>query len=187
MNTPPVMDEEGAIETDRLRLEPLTVEHAAELFGVMSDPRLYTYIPHEPPATLPDLEARFRRFAARRSPCRTELWLNWVLRVKASGLAVGRVEATVRDDRTATVAYELGTAHWGHGLATEGCLAMATVLFSEYPVDELIAEVDTRNVASIRLLERLGFRRTAERKDADFFKGATSHEFAYALPRSSVP
>jgi len=41
------------------------------------------------------------------------------------------------------------------------------------------AYVDTRNKASIRLLERLGFERVDATKDADFFKGESSDEYVY--------
>ena len=54
-------------------------------------------------------------------------------------------------------------------------------LFETFSVPSLIAEIDTRNAASIRLVESLGFSQILERKDADFFKGQTSHEFTYNM------
>jgi [ribosomal protein S5]-alanine N-acetyltransferase len=43
------------------------------------------------------------------------------------------------------------------------------------------AWTDTRNLASHKLLERLGFTKIEEIKNADEFKGSVSHEFVYAL------
>ena len=48
---------------------------------------------------------------------------------------------------------------------------------------EVRAELDTRNVASIALLERLGLKRGAFKKNADHFKGSESDEWTYSLPR----
>ena len=175
--------ETDRLETDRLVLEPLTVAHARELFAAYQDAALYRFIPHEPPATLDALEARFARQAVRCSPCRAELWLNWILRLKDGGAAIGRVELTIREDRSALFAYELAVAHQGHGLATEACRAVIEHLFAEYPVHTLVAEVDTRNTASIRLLERLSFARVGEKRDADFFHGETSHEYRFERRR----
>lgn len=62
---------------------------------------------------------------------------------------------------------------------------MIRALFEDRGVDEITAEVDTRNLASIRLLERLGFRRGALREAADVLKGSTSDERSYHLARAA--
>jgi [ribosomal protein S5]-alanine N-acetyltransferase len=43
------------------------------------------------------------------------------------------------------------------------------------------AWTDTRNLASHRLLEKLGFTKIEEIKNADEFKGSVSDEFVYSL------
>ena len=145
------------LRTERLVLEPLRPEHAAELYPALADPRLYTYIDRPPPASLDELTARYRRIAVRCAPCRAEQWLNWTVRF--DGQAIGRVEVTVQEDRTALLAYELAIAHQGRGLAAEACAAVCDALFAELPLTALVAQVDARNAKSIRLLERLGFTR----------------------------
>lgn len=180
----PARATETTYETDRLRLEPLRAAHAAEMFDFLSDSRLYHFIPREPPPTLASLVERFQRLERRASPDGEQAWLNWVLRSRAGGYCVGRVEVTVRRDCSALLAYEIGAAYWGQGFATEACRRILDVLFQELSVSRVIAEVDTRNAASIRLLERLAFRRTELRAGADFFKGAPSDEFTYVLEPS---
>lgn len=175
---------ETTYETDRLLLEPLRAAHAAEMFELLSDSRLYHFIPGEPPPTLASLVERFQRLERRVSPDGEQAWLNWVLRSRAGGHCVGRIEVTVRRDQSALLAYEIGAASWGQGFATEACRRILGVLFQELSVSRVIAEVDTRNAASIRLLERLGFHRTELRAGADFFKGSPSDEFTYVLERS---
>ncbi|HSN98272.1 MAG TPA: GNAT family protein [Candidatus Nanopelagicales bacterium] len=172
---------ETTYETERLRLEPLRVGHAAEMFELLSDDRLYRFVPRDPPASRTALAARFERLEVRRSMGGEEAWLNWVLRSRANGRCMGRVEVTVRRDGTALFAYELGVEFWGQGFAAEACRRVLEALFEELGVARVIAEVDTRNAASIRLLGRLGFRRTELRTEADFFKGASSDEFMYEL------
>ena len=46
-------------------------------------------------------------------------------------------------------------------------------------VTRFVAQVDTRNVASQRLLASLGFALVRRIDEADFFKGARSDEFEY--------
>lgn len=174
---------ESVFETDRLRLEPQRESHAAELFAILSDPRLYEFIPQDPPQTLAVLAARFQRLETRISPSGDEIWLNWVVRSKSEKKCLGRVQATIRQDGSALIAYEIGTAFWGQGYAVEACGRVIQALFADYQADQIVADVDTRNLASIRLLERLGFQLSAHRPNADFFKGSISHEFIYTLPR----
>jgi hypothetical protein len=62
---------------------------------------------------------------------------------------------------------------------------MLDTVFARYDVQCAVAEMDTRNEASIRLAESLGFRRVNTVFDAASFKGSTSHEHVYRLTRPS--
>lgn len=177
----PESDPEYPLETTRLRLEPLTALHAAALFDALQAPELYTYIPRDPPASLRALDTRYNSLASRHSPDGQEWWLNWALRQRATGVYTGTVEATVRADYTALLAYMVFPAFWGQGYAREACAGVLAHLFEHYHVSRIAAEIDTRNAASIHLVESLGFTRVATTPHADFFKGAVSDEYRYEL------
>jgi [ribosomal protein S5]-alanine N-acetyltransferase len=170
---------ERCIHTARLRLEPLQPAHACELWPVLSDPLLYEHVPQDPPASVEWLARRYALLASRLSPEGDELWLNWVLRQRDGGGCIGSVQVTLDADASAYFAYELGSAFWRQGFASEACAAVQQVLKLDFGVQRVVAEVDTLNVASIRLLERLGFTRTALKRDADVFKGRSSDEYRY--------
>jgi len=84
-------------------------------------------------------------------------------------------------NRTAQLAYEFFPAFWGNGYAGEACRCVLQRLFVDYAITTVEAEVDTRNTASIRLLQRLGFDRVSYQAGADFFKGSSSDEYTYRL------
>jgi ribosomal-protein-alanine N-acetyltransferase len=172
---------ETVLETERLRLEPLRERHAGYLFPLFAEPQIYTFIPQDPPKSLGELQTRYRRLETRHSPEGDELWLNWAIYLKKEKQYTGIVQATIGGDQIAQLAYELNPRFWGFGYATEACQRVINTLFAEYPVTGIIAEVDTRNVASARLLERLSFERIALKAQADFFKGADSDEYVYRL------
>jgi [ribosomal protein S5]-alanine N-acetyltransferase len=174
---------ESNLETDRLILEPLCREHAKHLFPVLSDPRIYTFIPKDPPASVLALETRCRQLESRRSPGREELWLNWAISLRGRSIYIGTVQVTIFNNQSSLLAYELSPEFWGHGYATEACLRVIESLFTDYNVAEIMAEVDTRNEASCKLLERLSFKRITLRAGADFFKGESSDEYTYKLSR----
>jgi len=172
---------EAVLHTPRLRLEPQRAEHADALFEPLSDARLYTHIPQEPPPSLEALRERLARLSTRRSPQGDELWLNWVVRDAGDGTLLGRMQATVRAQSPCYVAYEVFPDHWRRGIATEACRRMIDWLIDELAVEHFSAEVDSLNTASLCLLERLGFRRVALRANADRFKGRSSDEWLLRL------
>jgi ribosomal-protein-alanine N-acetyltransferase len=59
--------------------------------------------------------------------------------------------------------FRFAQPYWGKGLATEVASAWVRVAFDEFRVGRLGAFVHPKNVASIRVLEKVGFR--AERQD----------------------
>ena len=125
------------------------------MFAVLSDPAIYEY-ENEPPASLEALRRRYAALESRRSPDGREQWLNWVIRLP-TGEPIGYVQATVYPDRRAAIAYELGSAWWGRGLARQAVEAMVAELVAQHGARRLTAVLKQRNVRSLRLLERLGF------------------------------
>jgi RimJ/RimL family protein N-acetyltransferase len=156
------------LRTARLALEPLEARHAALLLDVLSAPEIYEHLDEDPPADLATLEERYRRLEARRSPDGSQAWLNWAVRVEGPGEYAGYVQATV-EAGSAEVAYVLGPAWWGRGLATEAVTVMCAHLAVDHAVTRLTAHVAPGNRASRSLLERLGFSFVRRTTDGDLF------------------
>ncbi len=150
----------AVLETDRLVLEPQVVAHADEMFRVLSDPAIYEF-ENAPPASLEALRERFRTLESRRSPNGRQHWLNWVVRRRDGGAAIGYVQATVLEDGDALIAYEFGSAWWGHGFATEALATAMDHLQRVYAARRIGAVFKRANGRSRRLLERVGLRAAA--------------------------
>ena len=174
---------EARLETPRLLLEPILPAHAPVLYESMQEERLYQFIPQDPPDPLEALTDRYDFLSARRSPDGREAWLNWAVRERDSGDYAGTLEATVHD-RKATIAYMVFVPYQRRGYAAEACGRLLEHLFEDYLVNMVAAEIDTRNAASIALVESLGFERVGFQKDADHFKGSTSDEYRYEIKES---
>jgi RimJ/RimL family protein N-acetyltransferase len=145
------------IETARLSLEPLRADHAAEMAPLLDDDALHRYIGGRP-ATRSELRDRYRRQSAGRSPDGREGWLNWVVRHRASGTAVGIVQATLRRDGerlTAELGWVIASRYQRRGCAGEAAIGMAAWL-GHQGVQRLVAHVHPEHQASIRVAERLG-------------------------------
>ena len=93
------------------------MEHAQELAPLLDDPGLYVFTGGEP-ASLPELRERYRRQAVGCSPDGSQRWLNWVVRRREDGRAVGTVQSTVTVEGAvlvAELAWVVATPHQGHG------------------------------------------------------------------------
>jgi len=156
------------LESERLVLEPLRPEHADELARVLDDRSLHRFTGGEP-LVVEDLRARFERQSQGRSPDGREHWLNWVVRERSTGRAVGTVQATVKGVKPAQVgelSWVIGTSHQGHGFAKEAAALMATWL-QEQGVSRLRAHIHPGHGASIAVARSVGLAPTGVIRDGE--------------------
>ncbi len=85
------------------------------------------------------------------------------------------------------IAYEVFDGHRRQGIAKRACAILIFELLNVHTVQIIFALVDTRNTASWKLLESLGFRRVETIENADHFKGSRSDEYRYELEKSDWP
>jgi RimJ/RimL family protein N-acetyltransferase len=156
------------LTTERLVLDPLRVEDAEELAPLLADPRLHTYIGGVPPA-VDELRDRYRRQVGGRSPDGSQRWLNWIVRRRDSGHAVGTVQATIsmQDDRSvAEVAWVVATPYQRRGYARESAAEMLRWL-RQHGISVVIAYVHPEHDASIAVARALGLRATRLTRDGE--------------------
>jgi ribosomal-protein-alanine N-acetyltransferase len=157
----------------------MRVEHAEEAWPQLNDDRMWTYFPALRPATLDDLRRLYGKWE-RGSPARSQIWLNWLCRDRASGELIGAMQATIRSRGVAYIAYAIYPSHQRKGYAREACEAVIAHLREHYGIKRVRAEMDTRNQASYRLVESLGFKRLQKKKAPDLGQGPAP-EYVYEL------
>jgi RimJ/RimL family protein N-acetyltransferase len=151
------------IQGRRVSLVPLAVEHADELAGLLEDAFVRDSL------GVGEVEGLRRRFAAwesRRSPDGEERWLNWVVRERADGRALGWVQATVCG-ATASVAYALLATERGRGAASDAVRAMIQWLRTELGVTDLTASIAPANLASAHVARAVGLEATDGRDEGE--------------------
>ena len=168
--------------TSRLRIEPLRSEHAQMVLASLQDPSIYTYLPEDPPIS-DALQKRYDFLENAQSPDGKELWLNWIVFLQDSTIPIGTFQATLPEKEDGYFAYIVFPSFWRQGYAREMAICVLSYLFETYQRDTLFAEIDTRNIGSIRLVESLGLTHVSTTQGADFFKGASSDEFKYSITR----
>jgi RimJ/RimL family protein N-acetyltransferase len=138
-----------ALLGQQIRLEPLHPEHAQEMAALLDDPDLHVFIGGRP-ASLAELQQRYRRQAVGRSTDGAQRWLNWIVRRLDDGRAMGTVQATVADeagDLTAEVAWVVATPYQGRGYAREAAEVMVAWLWRS-GVARVVAHIHPQHEAS---------------------------------------
>jgi RimJ/RimL family protein N-acetyltransferase len=150
------------VATGRFFLEPLSAIHAAEMVGVLADQSLYGFTGGEPP-TGDELERRYAAQCVGQSSDGSQWWLNWVIRSKSSGLAIGFVQATVHResaDLRADISWVVAPEVQGKGAATEAACAMIGWL-RLHGVSKFAAFIHPKHGASMTVAKRLAFAPTS--------------------------
>jgi len=160
----------------RLDLEPLRLDHAAELAVALADPALHVFIGGAPLAE-PELRARYARLLAG-PPDPAVSWCNWALRLRDSGEAVGTVQATAGPSG-AEIAWVVGTPWQGRGLAREAATVLAGHLRA-LGVPALVAHVHPEHHASASVAAAAGLSPTEVFEDGE-------RRWEWAPPLNSPP
>ena len=147
------IDKKPVIDTPRLRLRPLCVEDVPALEEWMPDRSIYAYWGKGPGKTDKNPELLFEKAE---SPSKS---FHLGIEEKATGKVVGDLWVyRIENDRMATVAIRLAPSRHGKGYGTEALSAMTRFCFEHTELRRLQAEVDVRNAASRRMLEKCGYR-----------------------------
>jgi RimJ/RimL family protein N-acetyltransferase len=116
-------------------------------------------------------------------------WFQFALERKDDRQFVGDcgLKTFETDNRLAQIGYTIGRQHWSQGYAQETVRGLIEYAFSNFPIHRIIASVDPRNVASVRVLEKSGFVKEAHFRQSEWFKGAWADDAVYAVLSTTVP
>ena len=171
-----------SLPTDRLVLRAFEDTDADALFALHSNAHVLRYWDSPPwsePARAEKFIAGCRQMAQEGTGARLAVervsdgaFLGWC--------SLSRWNA---EYRSAALGYCYGAAAWGHGYATEAARAVLAWAFQTLDLNRVQAETDTRNVASARVLEKLGFLREGTLREDCVVDGDVSDSWVYGLLR----
>ena len=170
------------LTTDRLVLRRLRAADAPVLSAYRSDEDTARYQSWEPPFTLARAEELIAQMAGA-DPDRPG-WFQWAIELASERALIGDVGVGLHDNRQqADLGFTLAPGRRGRGYATEAVRAVLDRLFDVQGVRRVSAECDARNLASARLLERVGFTREGLRRAHTLAKGEWTDDLLFGLLR----
>ncbi len=182
--TDPILAPDYPILTERLLLRPIDAEDdLMAMHAYRSIPEVCRYVPFSP-GTPEQLAERLTDPERVRSTIDDEgQVMSLVMIRRDTGELIGDLVLFWHSttDRRAEVGYVLHPDHEGHGFATEGTRALLELCFDGAGAHRVAAQIDIRNTASARLLERVGMRHEATLVEDVWFKEEWSTTGVYAM------
>ena len=144
------------LATERLVLRSLDRRDCDDVFSIFSDPGVMRYW-NSPPMT--DVNEARAFIDKARASFYQRLSIRWGVIRRSDGRFLGSCALFHFNghNHCAEVGYALGREYWGHGFNHEALAAVLDHAFTALHLHRIEAELDPRNAASIRALERLGF------------------------------
>ncbi len=168
------------LRTDRCTLRPFRFADAASVARHADNRQIWLNLrdlfPH--PYTVADAERYVARVAAEMPVTR--------FAIDVGGEAVGSVSLKLGSDverRSAEIGYWLGEAYWGRGIMSAAVGAVTAYAHRELDLLRVFAVPFARNPASVRVLERAGYRREGVMRRSAVKDGEILDQYLYAAVR----
>ena len=155
----------NSLTTERLELIPATAERVRA--EIRCADRLFDLLQCEPVADWPPAETRdaLAFFLQQLDAAASEAigWLSWywIFRDGARRILIGGggFKGTPGDDGVVEIGYSVRPCYRGRAFASEAVAALADWALRRPGVTRVVAETSPDNVGSVRVLEKVGFRR----------------------------
>ena len=162
------------LATKRLKLTRITLDDARSVFELFSNPQVVAFYDleifntHDQATKLIELfQTRFESFAG----------IRWAIRRGDSGELIGTCGFNTWNGkmRNAVIGYDLKPEYWNQGLATEALAATIRAAFAGVlpcgSLHRIQADTVPGNIASEKVLLKLGFKEEGLRRECGYWKG----------------
>lgn len=162
-----------SLSTERLAIEPLNTQDLIAFVRYRQQPEVARFQTWETNYSLNQGQALLESQASVSFPAPGD-WLQLAIRSKASGELLGDLALhSLEEPGHFEVGFTLATENQGQGIAYEAASALLDYLIDSHSAVRVIANTDSRNEPSQRLLRKLGFALRAELGWVEQFKGET--------------
>ena len=168
------------IETERAILRPIKKEDNEQIFRYRSDSKVNKYQGWIP-KTLKDVN----EFISKNSDeiNKPETWFQLVIIEKFTNIIIGDIGIHFidSDNLQTEIGCTISKDHQRQGYATETLKAIIDYLFNKLNKHRIVTSIDPQNTNSIKLVERLGFRKEGHFKESLLINGEWVDDVVYAI------
>jgi ribosomal-protein-alanine N-acetyltransferase len=88
-----------------------------------------------------------------------------------------------KTSRRAEIGYDLDPACWGQGIMTEALQVVLDYGFEKMGLNRIQAIIDSKNIRSMKLVQRLGFKKEGVLRQRSYFNGQFRDDVCFSLLR----
>ena len=168
------------LETERLLLVEFVKNDSEDLFKMRSDERVLKYLDRDSHKSVEESELMIEEMI--RSYSNKE-GINWIIRKKDTLNVIGYIGywRMIRKNVRAEIGYALKPEYWGNGYLQEALTKVIEFGFKEFCLHSIEGNVNPANLSSIKLLEKLGFKKEAYFREDYLFNGKFLDTAIYSL------
>ena len=169
-----------SLRTARLQLRPTRESDAGALFALFSDPRVTRYL-SRPPWTA--IDQAHQRIARDLQAMAAGTYVCLALERADDARMIGECSLFNLSEpcRRAELGYAMHADAWGRGHMNEALRGLLEYGFSQLALNRVEADIDPRNGASAKTLERLGFVKEGHLRERWIVAGEASDSSLYGL------
>lgn len=166
------------LETKRLFLRPVELADAEDMYEYASDEETTRFV--------------FKRHESLQDTCENIARVfisnpigNYGICLKETGKLIGTIDLRVDEvNSKAEMGYTLNKAYWGQGYTTEAGRKLVQLAFEKLNLNRVEAKHDSRNLASGRVMEKLGMVKEAVLRDSHMMDAEVTTLIVYGITKT---
>lgn len=175
-----IFDSFPILETERLILKKIQPEDKNEIFEIYSSIDAMKYFGKNPYTSLSEAEDMIERVL---KAFQNKEGIRWGITLKQFDKLIGSggFWKLLKDHLRAEIGYDLNPVYWKKGIMSEALEAMIEFGFKKMNLHTIEANIDPANIASEKLLEKMGFKKEGHITESFLFNGEFTDTGVYSL------
>lgn len=164
-----------------LKFTPIKKEDAEYLFPLAKDPEVTQYLTWD--ATTKEDMAKF--YTLEKEKFRKGINYSFLVSIASSNIPIGSgsLSCVNLEHKSTYIGYWIGKKYWNEGYGTELVKSLVCFGFAYLNLHRIYSRIMTENLASVRILEKAGFRKEGHTVQSFWGNGKFHDQFWYAILR----
>lgn len=175
-----VFNEFPVLETERLILRKIRPEDKNGIFDIYSNSEAMRYFGKKPYTSLTEAEVMIEKII---KAFQNKEGIRWGITFKPSDKLIGSggLWRLLKDHLRAEIGYDLNPAYWKKGIMSEALESMIEFGFKKMNLHSIEANIDPANIASEKLLKKVGFKKEGHITESFLFNEEFTDTGVYSL------
>lgn len=169
-----------SLESERLLFRKILLSDSKDLYLIRSEDEVMKYMDVPKMESLADADKLIKSIE---KSYENETGISWRIVEKSSNNFIGYFGywRIVPEHCRAEIGFALNPKYWGNGYMTETLNSMVRYGFKQMNLHSIEANVNPNNLSSIRLLEKIGFKKEAYFRENYLFNNNFTDSIIYSL------